>query len=83
VAPCRGRFAVISIRAENLPAERGPESLTRTIGNSQGAVTAIGAVDRSGWQRIRVDLPELEATGLLPFQLFWLIARYPNRQHSA
>ena len=72
VAPCRGRFAVISIRAENLPADAGLNHLRVTIGNSQGTVTAIGAADRSGWQRIRVDLPELEATGLLPVQLFWL-----------
>jgi len=72
VAPCRGRFAAISIRAENLPAEAGLNHLRATIGNSQGTITAIGAVDRSGWQRIRVDLPELEATGLLPVQLLWL-----------
>ena len=72
VAPCRGRFAVISIRAENLPADAGLNHLRVSIGNSQGTVTSIGAVDRSGWQRIRVDLPELEATGLLPVQLFWL-----------
>jgi SAM-dependent methyltransferase len=72
VAPCRGRFAVISIRAENLPAGAGLNHLRVTIGNSQGTLTSIGALDRSGWQRIRVDLPELEATGLLPVQLFWL-----------
>jgi SAM-dependent methyltransferase len=72
VAPCRGRFAVISIRAESLPADAGLNHLRVTIGNSQGTVTAIGAADRSGWQRIRVDLPELEATGLLAVQLFWL-----------
>ena len=72
VAPCRGRFAVISIRAERLPPDAGLNHLRVTIGNSQGTVTSIGALDRSGWQRIRVDLPELEATGLLPVQLFWL-----------
>jgi SAM-dependent methyltransferase len=72
VAPCRGRFAVISIRVENLPADTGLNHLRVTIGNSLGTVTSIGAVIRNGWQRIRVDLPELEATGLLPVQLFWL-----------
>ncbi len=72
VAPCRGRFAVISIRAENLPADAGLNHLRATIGNSFGTITSIRALDRSGWQRIRVDLPELEATGLLPVQLFWL-----------
>jgi SAM-dependent methyltransferase len=72
VAPSRGRFAVISIRVENLPADTGLNHLRVTIGNSLGTVTSIGAVIRNGWQRIRVDLPELEATGLLPVQLFWL-----------
>jgi SAM-dependent methyltransferase len=72
VAPCRGRFAVISIRVENLPTDAGLNHLRATVGNSQGTVTSIGSVIRNGWQRIRVDLPQLEATGLLPVQLFWL-----------
>lgn len=72
VAPCRGRFAVISIRVENLPVDAGLNYLRVTIGNSRGTVTSIGAVIRNRWQRIRVDLPQLEATGLLPVQLFWL-----------
>jgi SAM-dependent methyltransferase len=72
VAPSRGRFAVISIRVENLPVDAGLNQLRVTIGNSQGTVISIGAVIRNGWQRIRVDLPQLEATGLLPVQLFWL-----------
>jgi SAM-dependent methyltransferase len=72
VAPCRGRFASISIRAGNLPADAGLNHLRTTIGSSLGTITSVGAPDRQGDQRIRVDLPELEATGLLPVQLFWL-----------
>jgi len=72
VAPCRGRFAAISIRAGNLPPDAGLNHLRATIGSSLGTITSVGAPDRDGWQRIRVDLPELEATGLLPVQLFWL-----------
>jgi ubiquinone/menaquinone biosynthesis C-methylase UbiE len=72
VAPSRGRFAVISVRVENLPVDAGLNHLRVTIGNSLGTVTSIGAADRSGWQRIRVELPELEATGLLPVQILWL-----------
>jgi SAM-dependent methyltransferase len=72
VAPCRGRFASISIRAENLPRDAGLNYLRVTIGDSLGTVTYIGPVERSGWQQIRVDLPDLEATGLLPVQIFWL-----------
>ena len=69
VAPCRGRFAAISIRAGNLPPDAGLNHLRATIGSSLGTITSISAPDRDGWQRIRVDLPELEATGLLPVQL--------------
>ena len=72
VAPCRGRFAAISIRVENLPPDAGLNHLRATIGSSLGTITSISAPDRDGWQRIRVDLPELEATGLLPVQLLWL-----------
>ena len=72
VAPSHGRFASIALRVENLPPDAGLSHLRVTIGNSLGAVTSIGPVERGGWQQIRVDLPELEATGLLPVQLFWL-----------
>jgi SAM-dependent methyltransferase len=72
VAPCRGRFASISLRVENLPPDAGLHHLRVTIGNSLGTVTCVGPVDRNGWQQIRVDLPELEATGLLPVQVLWL-----------
>ena len=60
------------MRVENLPPDAGLNQLRVTIGSSLGAVTSIGPVERAGWQQIRVDLPELEATGLLPVQLFWL-----------
>ena len=72
VAPCRGRFAAISIRAGNLPPDAGLNHLRATIGSSLGTITSIGAPDRDGWQRIRVDLPELEATGGPAGSLFWL-----------
>ena len=72
VAPSRGRFASICLRVENLPDDAGLNHLRVRIGNSQGNVTYIGSVDRTGVRPIYVDLPELEATGLLPVQLFWL-----------
>jgi len=71
VAPCRGRFASISILAANLPPDAGLNHLRVTIGSSLGTITCVGARDGDGRQRIRADLPELEATGLLPVQLFW------------
>ena len=71
VAPCRGRFAAISIRVENLPLDAGLNHLRVTVGSSLGTVISIGPPDRARWQQINVDLPELEATGLLPVQIFW------------
>lgn len=75
VAPCRGRFASISIWAENLPPESGLHHLRVTIGDSIGTVTYIGSPDHAGLQQVTVILPELEATGLLPVELRWLGTR--------
>ncbi|HEV2200006.1 MAG TPA: class I SAM-dependent methyltransferase [Bryobacteraceae bacterium] len=74
LAPCRGRFASIAIRAENLAPDAGLHHLRVTVGSSFGTVTYIGPADRSGYREIRADLPDLEATGLLPVQLHWLDA---------
>jgi SAM-dependent methyltransferase len=72
VAPCRGRFASISIWCENLPPEAGLSHLQVTIGSSLGHVCYIGPADSKGLQQVNVILPELEATGLLPVELHWL-----------
>jgi hypothetical protein len=78
LAPCRGRFASIAIYAENLPADAGLHHLRVTVGSSFGNVTYIGprghAGYGAGYQQVRADLPELEATGLLPVQLHWVEA---------
>jgi ubiquinone/menaquinone biosynthesis C-methylase UbiE len=72
VAPCRGRFASISIWVENLPPDAGLHHLRVMIGDSFGTLTYIGAADSSGLQQLNVILPELEATGLLPVEIQWL-----------
>ncbi len=72
VAPCRGRFASISIWVENLPADAGLHQLQVTVGSSFGTVCYIGPPDNSGLQQMNVILPELEATGLLPVEILWL-----------
>ena len=72
VAPCRGRFAAIAIRAGNLPPDAGLNHLRATVGSSLGTIISVGAPGREGWQKIRVDLPGAEGHRLLPVQLFWL-----------
>jgi ubiquinone/menaquinone biosynthesis C-methylase UbiE len=71
VAPCRGRFASISIWVENLPADAGLHHLQVSVGDSFGTVTYIGPPDKAGLQQLNVILPELEATGLLPVEIHW------------
>ena len=71
VAPCRGRFASISIWVENLPAEAGLHHLRVAVGDYFGTITYIGPPDKSGLQQVNVVLPELESTGLLPVEMRW------------
>lgn len=72
LAPCRGRFASISIWLEHLPPAAGLHQLQVTVGNSLGTVCYIGPPDMAGLQQVNVMLPELEATGLLPVEIHWL-----------
>ncbi len=72
VAPCRGRFASVSLWVENLPADAGLHHLRVFVGDSLATITYIGAADNVGLQQVTVILPELEATGLLPVDLLWL-----------
>ena len=72
VAPSRGRFASISIVVAHLPEDAGLNHLRVAVGDSFGTVTSIEPPDRNFMQRLRVDLPELEETGLLPVRLLWL-----------
>ncbi len=72
VAPCRGRFASISIWVENLPADAGLHHLRVLIGDAFGSITYIGPPDSAGLQQLNVLLPELESTGLLPVEIRWM-----------
>jgi hypothetical protein len=72
VAPCRGRWATISIWVEHLPADAGLHHLRVIVGDSLGALYYVGPADAMGLQQVNVVLPELEATGLLPVEIQWL-----------
>ncbi len=72
VAPCRGRFASISIWVEGLPPDAGLQQLQVTVGSSLGTMCYISPPDSAGLQQVNVMLPELEATGLLPVEIHWL-----------
>jgi hypothetical protein len=71
VAPCRGRFASISLWVENLPEDAGLHDLQVFIGGGPGTVEHIGPPNRDGFQQVNVALPPMDATGLLPVELLW------------
>ena len=72
LAPCRGRFASISIWVENLPPDAGLHHLRVIVGDALGTITYIGPADSAGLQQMNAVLPELGMTGLLPVELQWL-----------
>jgi ubiquinone/menaquinone biosynthesis C-methylase UbiE len=72
VAPCRGRWATISIWVEHLPADVGLHHLRVMVGDSLGGLYYVGPADSRGLRQVNVVLPELEATGLLPVEIQWL-----------
>ncbi len=71
LAPCRGRYASIAIWVEHLPPDAGLNQLRVMVGDSLGTITDITPPDNASLQQIHVQLPELEATGLLPVDIFW------------
>ncbi|MBV8844685.1 MAG: methyltransferase domain-containing protein [Bryobacterales bacterium] len=75
LAPGAGPFASISILAENLPDEVGLHHFGVAVGGSFGTVTSIGALDPTGFQEVKVLLPEGTPAGLIPLELRWLDRR--------
>jgi ubiquinone/menaquinone biosynthesis C-methylase UbiE len=71
VAPCRGRFACISVWAENLPESAGLHHMEVLVGDAPGTVTYVGPPDHAALQQVNVLLPEMDATGLLPVEIRW------------
>ncbi len=72
VAPCRGRFASISLWMENLPAECDLPDLRAFIGPEEGRVFYVGPQEADGLQQLNVTLPEKVPTGLRTLRLEWL-----------
>jgi len=71
VAPCRGRFASISLWIENLSEDAGIHHLKVCIGGMPGTVEHIGPPNRDGFRQVNVALPAMNVTGLLPVELLW------------
>jgi SAM-dependent methyltransferase len=72
LAPCRGRFASISLWIEALPAECDLLHLEATIGSQHASAFYIGPLENDGLRQVNISLPPGIETGLHPVLLLWL-----------
>ncbi len=75
VAPCRGVYASINIWTHGLPQEADLFDLVVRIGGSRAKIVSLGPPDSKDVRQMLVNLPELEQTGLLPVELWWMEER--------
>jgi ubiquinone/menaquinone biosynthesis C-methylase UbiE len=72
LAPCRGRFASISIWLDGLPDECDLLHLEASIGGAAATPFYIGPTENDGLRQLNVSLPPEVETGLQPVRLTWL-----------
>jgi len=72
VAPSRGRFASIAVWVQGLPNEVDIFDLEIRLGGACAGVQSISPADARDIRQIVAQMPELEQTGLLPVEAFWM-----------
>ncbi|BDC52898.1 hypothetical protein F183_A52130 [Bryobacterales bacterium F-183] len=72
VAPSRGRFASIAVWVQGLPDEVDIFDLEIRLGGACAGVQSISPSDSRDIRQIVAQMPELEQTGLLPVEAFWM-----------
>ena len=72
LAPCRGRFAAISLWIEGLPVECDLLDLEASIGGAPATPYYIGPLENDGLRQLNLSLPSGVETGLQPVRLTWL-----------
>jgi SAM-dependent methyltransferase len=72
VAPCRGRFACISLWLEGLPEDCDLNHLEVTIAGAPGQPEYLGPPQADGLQQLNVRLPASVPSGLQPLEISWL-----------
>ncbi len=75
LAPCRGRFASVSLWMEGLPPESDLLHLEAWIGAGRATPFYIGPVENDGLRQLNLHLPPGLTTGLQPVRLAWLGCR--------
>jgi hypothetical protein len=75
VAPRRGAYSSISIWVQGLPGEADLFDLDVRVGGVRARSFCIGPPDSKDVRQILLHLPELDQTGLLPVDVFWMEER--------
>jgi ubiquinone/menaquinone biosynthesis C-methylase UbiE len=72
LAPCRGRFASVSLWMERIPDECDLLHLEARVGAGKATPFYLGPVENDGLRQLNLHLPAGLATGLQPVRLDWL-----------
>jgi hypothetical protein len=75
VAPARGKYTSVCIFIEGLPEQVDLFDLSVRLSGSSAKILALGPPDAKDIRCVWVQLPELEQTGLIPVELFWMEER--------
>ncbi len=72
LAPCRGRFASVSLWVEALPEECDLIDLEINVGERRAVPFYLGPRENDGLRQLNLHLPPGIATGLQPLRLAWM-----------
>lgn len=72
LAPCRGRFASVSLWVEAVPEDCDLAALEASAGGRPAAPFYLGPRESDGLRQLNLRLPPGLATGLQPVRLAWL-----------
>lgn len=75
VVSARGRNLSVVLYVHGLPEEADVFDLSLVVGGRTANVVSVGPADSKGVKQIIADLPELEETGLVRVELFWMQER--------
>jgi len=75
IVPCRGTNATIAVFVKGLPEEPDLFDLVLLAGGVRANLISVGPADSRGVKQLIAQLPEMERTGLVPVELFWMMQR--------
>lgn len=72
IVPARGVNVSVAVYVTGLPEEADVFDLALVVGGMRASVVSVSPADSKGVKQIIADLPEIEETGLVRVELFWM-----------